>query len=36
MDDFVEDMKFYITKPEMTIFINESNKDREAARWKYG
>ena len=29
-------MKFYITKPGMAIFIDESNKDREVARRKYG
>jgi len=29
-------MHFYIERPEMAIFIDESNKDRKAARRKYG
>ena len=35
-DNFVEAIKLYITKPEMAIFVDESNKDRKAARRKYG
>jgi transposase len=34
--NFIETMRFYIQKPEMAIFIDESNKDRKAAKRKYG
>ena len=34
-DNFVEAVKLHIAKPEMAIF-DESNKDRKAARRKYG
>ena len=35
-DNFVEAVKLHIAKPEMAIFVDESNKDRKAARRKYG
>jgi hypothetical protein len=35
-DNFVETLKHLMKKPEMAIFIDESNKDRKAARRKYG
>ena len=35
-DDFISTMKHYLQTPDMAIFIDESNKDRKAARRKYG
>lgn len=35
-ENFIRTMREYIVKPEMAIFIDESNKDRKAARRKYG
>ena len=34
--NFIATMRFYIKKPEMAIFVDESHKDRKAARRKYG
>jgi hypothetical protein len=34
--NFIETLEFYIEKPEMAIFVDESHKDRKAARRKYG
>jgi hypothetical protein len=33
---FLEALEFYVKHPEMAIFVDESNKDRKAARRKYG
>jgi len=34
--DYIAETRYHIKKPEMAIFIDESNKDRKAARRKYG
>lgn len=33
---FIDALRGYVTKPEMAIFIDESNKDRKAAKRTYG
>ena len=35
-NEFIEALKHYLKTPEMALFIDESNKDRIAARRKYG
>ena len=35
-DDFIAILTQYLSTPEMAIFVDESNKDRKAARHKYG
>jgi transposase len=35
-EQFINTMRFHITKPEMALFIDESNKDRTAAIRKFG
>jgi hypothetical protein len=35
-DEYIATLKQYLTIPEMAIFVDESNKDRKAARRKYG
>ena len=35
-NDFIETLRFFLQKPEMAIFIDESHKDRSASRRKYG
>ena len=33
---FISSVELLITKPEMAIFVDESNKDRKGAKRKYG
>ena len=35
-EDFKKTMEMRITRPEIAIFVDESNKDRKAARRKHG
>ena len=35
-ENFIATLRFHLKNPEMAIFVDESNKDRKAARRKYG
>ena len=35
-DDFIAALKLYLATPDMAIFVDESHKDRKAARRRYG
>lgn len=35
-DDFIRALKLHVTRPEMAIYVDESNKNRQSTRRKYG